>query len=357
MKVVIIGLPQSGKKTLFELLTRRALSPGELSFHKPIVGIAEIRDPRFDRLAALYRPEKTARARIYIELLPKLEREALSRGEVFKDIADADAICHVVREFRDETVYHVDGSVDPFRDIDAVNAELLLHDLVFAENRIERIDHALKKKADDATLREKALFGRIKAHLEHELPLRTLPLTPEERKMIAGYPFITGMQLLLALNVSEEALRDRGLLERVAARYRPHGIHAMTVSAKVESEIARLESEGEKAAFLEALGIAEPAVDALSRLCLTALELVSFFTVGADEVRQWLVQAGSPAPVAAGVVHSDMERGFIRAEVMKYDDLAGLGSEDRVKEAGKAYLKGKDYIVEDGDILDIRFSV
>lgn len=357
MKVVVIGLPQSGKKTLFELLARRALSPGELSFHKPVVGIAEIRDPRFDRLAALYRPEKTARARIEIELLPKIEKEALSKGEVFKDIANADAVCHVVREFEDESVYHVDGSVDPLRDIDAVNAELLLHDLVFAETRLERIEHALKKKADDAGLREKALIGRIKAHLEHELPLRTLPLTPEEGKTISGYPFITGMQMILALNVSENALLDRSLRDRVAAHCRTQGLHVMTVSAKVESEIAGLGTEEEKTAFLEALGIAEPAVDALTRLCLSALDLISFFTVGSDEVRQWLVKAGSTAPVAAGVVHSDLQRGFIRAELMKYDDLAALGSEDKVKEAGKAYLKGKDYVVEDGDILNIRFSV
>lgn len=357
MKVAVIGLPQSGKKTLFELLARRSLSPAELSFHKPVVGIAEIRDPRFDRLAALYRPEKTARARIDVQLLPKIEREALSKGEVFKDIADADAICHVVREFEDESVYHVDGSPDPIRDIDAVNAELLLHDLVFAETRLERIEHALKKKADDAGLREKALIGRIKAHLESELPLRTLALAPEEKKTISGYPFITGTQMILALNVSEKALLDRGLRDRVAEHCRAQGLHVMTVSARVESEIAGLGTEEEKTAFLEALGIAEPAVDALTRLCLSALDLISFFTVGSDEVRQWLVRAGSSAPVAAGVVHSDLQRGFIRAELMKYDDLIALGSEDRVKEAGKAYLKGKDYIVEDGDILNIRFSV
>ncbi len=357
MKVVVIGLPQAGKKTLFELLARRALSPAELSFQKPVVGIAEIRDPRFDRLAALYRPEKTARARIEIELLPALNREDLAKGTAFKRIADADAICHVVRDFEDDTVYHVDGSPDACRDVGAVNAELILHDLVFAETRLERIDHALKKKADDSALREKALIEKIKAHLEGERPLRTLPLTPEERKTISGYPFITGMQMIVVLNVSEKAIRDRGPLDRIAAQCRPAGIHAMAVSAKVEAEIARLESEEERAAFLDALGIAEPAVDALTRLLLSALDLVSFFTVGPDEVRQWLVRSGSAAPVAAGVVHSDMERGFIRAEVIRYDDLAALGSENAVKEAGKAYLKGKEYIVQDGDILAIRFSV
>ncbi|HOE26498.1 MAG: redox-regulated ATPase YchF [Candidatus Aureabacteria bacterium] len=357
MKVVVMGLPQTGKKTLFELLARRPLSAAELSFHKPVVGIVEIRDPRFDRLVSLYRPEKIARARIEIELLPALNREDLAKGTVFKRIAEADAICHVVRGFEDDTVYHVDGAPDARRDIAAVNAELILHDLVFADTRLGRIEHALKKKADDAALREKVLLEKIKAHLEGERPLRTLPLSPEERRMISGYPFITGMQMIVALNVSEKAILDRGPLDQIAAQCRAAGIHAMAVSAKVEAEIARLESEEERAAFLDASGIAEPAVDALTRLLLSALDLVSFFTVGPDEVRQWLVRRGSAAPAAAGVVHSDMERGFIRAEVIRYDDLAALGSENAVKEAGKEYLKGKEYVVQDGDILAIRFSV
>jgi GTP-binding protein YchF len=357
MKVVLIGLPRSGKKTLFELLTRRALSPSELSFRKPVAGIVEIRDPRFDRLAAIYRPKKLSRARIDIELLPEIGRRALREGAVFKDIAGADAVCHVVRAFEDEAVYRADGPVDPLGDIDAVNTELLLHDLLFAEKRLDRIEHSLKKRPDDAGLRERALVAKIKRHLEGDRPLRTLPLTAEEERAVSGYPFITRMRMIVALNVSESALGDRALLDRVEECHRPLGIRAMAVCAEAESEIARLESEGEKAAFLDALGIAEPAVDALARLCLSALGLVSFFTAESRELRQWLLRSGSTAPAAAGVIHSDMERGFIRAEVMKYADLDALGGEAEVRGAGKALLKGREYVVEDGDILAIRFSV
>jgi len=357
MKIGIIGLPQTGKKTLFELLTRHRPSEKELAGNKPIKSLAEIKDPRFDALVSLYNPEKSARARIDIEVLPKLEKEALAKGDVFKDIADADAICHVVRAFKNDAVYHVSGSVEPSRDIDMVNSELILNDLMFAEKRLERIAQNLKRANDTASAKEKDILLRIKSHLDKELPLRLLNFDKEERKIIASYPFITLKEMILVINVSEDDIKNTEFIERVKNAYQPLKADVMAVSAKLESEIAHLESEGEKQEYLKALGITEPAIDTLTRLYMKALDLISFFTVGPDEVRQWLTRAGSPVPVAAGIIHTDLERGFIRAEVMKYADLAALGDEPKVKEAGKYYLKGKDYIVEDGDILSIRFNV
>lgn len=357
MKIGIIGLPQTGKKTLFELLTNHKISEKDLASGKNIKSIAEIKDPRFDTLVALYKPKKQVRARIEIELLPKIEKDAITKGDIFKDIAGTDAICHVVRAFRDDSVYHVNGTVEPARDIDSVNSELILHDLIFVEKRLEKLELDLKKVKDEAKAKEKELLTRIKAHIDKELPLRLLELKPEERRAIAGYPFVTLKEMILAVNVSEDDLKNKALLDGLKERYAPLKIEVMLVSAKVESEIASLETEKERQEFLTALGIEEPAINILSRLCIQALNLISFFTVGEDEVRQWPVKRGSSAPEAAGAVHSDLQKGFIRAEVTKFTDLAGLGSEEKVKEAGKLYLKGKDYIVEDGDIISVRFNV
>lgn len=357
MKIGIIGLPQTGKKTLFELLTGHKPSDKELVSNKPIKSMASIKDPRFDALVSLYNPKKAVRARIDAELLPKLEKEALEKGDVFADILDADAICHVVRAFKNDAVYHVSGSVDPKRDIDMVNSELILNDLMFAEKRLERIEQNLKKMQDAAMAKERDVLVKIKAHLDKELPLRLLPFTKDERKVISSYPFITLKEMILAINVSEDDVKKSDFIERIKKEYEGIKINVMAVSAKLESEIAGLESDKEKEEYLKALGIQEPAIDVLTRLCIKALDLMSFFTVGPDEVRQWTIRAGSLAPEAAGAIHTDLERGFIRAEVMKYADLAALGDENKVKEAGKYYVKGKDYPVEDGDILSIRFSV
>ncbi len=365
MKIGIVGLPQTGKKTLFELLTDHKISEKDLSLRaaqdsasgKNIKSVAEIKDPRFDKLVAMYKPKKEVRARIDIELLPRVEKDAITKGGIFKDIADMDAVCHVVRAFKDDSVYHINGAVGAKRDIDSVNSELILHDLIFVEKRVEKIDSELKKIKDEAKAREKELLLRIKAHLDKELPLRLLELTPEEKKPIASYPFVTRKEMILAVNVSEDDLKNTVLLDGLNKAYEPLKIEVMLVSAKVESEIAGLETEKEKGEFLAALGIEEPAINKLTRLCIKALNLISFFTVGEDEVRQWLVRRNSTAPEAAGVIHSDLQKGFIRAEVIKYGDLSELGSEEKVKEAGKLLLKGKDYVVEDGDIINIRFNV
>ena len=348
MKIGMIGLPQVGKKALFELLTGHRPSENEVASGKPIHGVAEIRDSRFEYLVGLYKPKKNVMARIEIELLPKIEKDSISQGGIFEDIAEVDALCHVVRAFHEDSVYHASGSVDPKRDIDAINSELILHDLIFIEKRFERLDKKVKQTKEEASMKEREILAKLKAHLEKEQPLRTLGLTADEKKLLASYPLLTRKDIIIVLNVGEAQLKDKPPVE---------GPNVMQVSAKVEAEIAALDSEEEKKAFLVDLGITEPAINILTGLLLKTLNLISFFTVGQDEVRQWTVKAGSSAPEAAGAIHTDLQKGFIRAEVIKLNDIKELGSEDAVKSHGKFYLKGKDYIVEDGDILTIRFNV
>ena len=357
MKIGIIGLPQTGKKTLFEILTNRKPTENEIASKKPIKGVVEVKDPRFDMLAKTYKPKKEVRVRIEIEMLPKLEKDTIAEGDVFTDINELDAICHLVRAFKDESIYHVEGSVDPKRDIDSVNSELILHDLVFIEKRMENIEKKAKRLKEELFEKEKALLVKLKAHLEKELPLRLIDLNAEEIKIISSYPFLTRKTVIVVLNISEEDLNNTALIEQLKRDYQVEAIDIMQISAKVESEIIKLESEEDREQFLKELGIKEPAVDVLSRLCIKALNLISFFTVGADEVKQWTTRSGSTAPEAAGVIHTDFQKGFIRAEVIKYSDFAIHASEAKVKEAGNLYVKGKDYIVEDGDMLDIRFNV
>lgn len=356
MKIGIIGLPQTGKKTLFQILTGSELRE-QSGPPKPVPGTTDILDPRFDKLVEMYLPKKNARARIDLVLVPKIEQENIAKGSIFNDINDVDAICHVVRAFEDEGIYHAEGSVDPLRDVEMVNSELLIHDQIFVEKRIERIETALKKIKDESQAKELELMKKILAHLEEEKPLRLMEFNEDEDMIIRSYPFITRKELILAFNIDEDKLDDDSLLAQIKSTCEKEKIEAMSVSAQVESEIALLDSEEEKTEFLADLGIEEPALGAMTRLCLKALGLISFFTVGKDEVRQWLVRLDSPAPVAAGAIHSDLQKGFIRAEVMKYDELIDFGSEAELKKQGKMYVQGKDYTVVDGDILNIRFQV
>lgn len=356
MKIGIVGLPQTGKKTLFQVLTgsevHEAGGPA-----KPIPGTAEIADHRFDRLVALYQPKKESRARLDLVLLPKMEQEAIVKGDIFRDISDVDALCHVVRAFADESIYHAAGSVDPLRDMEMVNSEFMLHDQIFLEKRLERLETALKKIKDERQVKELELLKRMQATLEEERPLRLMTLTEEEEMLIRSYPLITRKEMIVVFNVGEDQLGETDLLDQVQELCTTSKMEAMTVSAKVEAEIALLDSAEERQEFLQDLGIKEAALEVLAGLCLKALGRISFFTVGKDEVHQWLVRVNSPAPVAAGVIHSDLQKGFIRAEVIKYTELIELGSEAELKKAGKLYVQGKEYIVADGDILNIRFNI
>jgi GTP-binding protein YchF len=356
MKIGIIGLPQTGKKTLFQILTGNDVQD-QARFSGPVPGAADIMDSRFDRLVDMYEPKKQVRARIDLVLLPKMEAETIAKGDIFRDIADMDAVCHVVRAFDDDSVYHAQGSVDALRDFEMVNSELVMHDQIFVEKRIERLEAMIKKIKDEDQKKELALMHRLKEFLEQEKPLRLAALTEDEEKMIRSYPFITRKKLVAAVNVGEDDIDNENILREFAPLCEKDDIKVMLVSAKLESEIAMLDTKEEKQEFLEDLGIQHTALETLTGLCLESLDLISFFTVGKDEVRQWLLRKGSTAPKAAGVIHSDLERGFIRAEVFKYGELLEAGSEAELKKAGRICVEGKDYIVEDGDILNIRFAV
>jgi len=357
MIIGLIGLPQVGKKTLFELITGHPANEHDLAAGKTVLGSAEIADPRFDWLSKLYQPKKNVRARINVELIPNLIKGFGGNSQMLASLYNAEALCHVVRAFDNQSVYHVSGSVDPKRDIAEINNELILNDLMFVEKRLERIDKDMKRNKEERLVKEKELLLKFKDWLDQSKPLRLYPFTPEERKNITNYQMITLKEMIVVLNVSEDAVKDQTLVTALEKEYQPIRIHFMQVSAQVESEIAKLDSEQERKEFLESAGITEPAIDRLKRVCLKALNLIPFFTVGKDEVRQWLIKAQSPAPVAAGAIHTDLEKGFIRAETMKYDELFELGSEEKLHAAGKVYVKGKDYIVQDGDILNIRFNV
>ncbi len=356
MKIGIIGLPQTGKKTLFQVLTGSELRE-QSGAPKPLPGTADILDQRFDKLVSMYHPVKESRARLDLVLLPKIEQETIARGDIFREINDVDAICHVVRAFEDDAIYHEAGSVDPIRDAEMVNSELLLHDQIFVEKRIERLETSLKKIRDDKNQLELELLQRMLTHLESETPLRLMEFNDDENLQLRSYPLITRKEMIIAFNVAEDQLDDSTLADKIKPVCDKEKIEAMLVSAQVESEIAQLDSEEEKLEFMQDLGIEEPALEVLTRLCLRALGRISFFTVGPEEVHQWLVRVNSPAPVAAGAIHSDLQRGFIRAEVMKYDELIEYGSEAELKKAGKFHVQGKEYIVDDGDILNIRFKV
>ncbi len=359
MKLGIIGLPQTGKKSLFELLTGNKV-PAELySSAKPVSGQAEVRDERFRKLVEIYKTRSEVPAKIDIQLFPRLDSATLKDGKIFADIADMDALCHIIRAFRDESVYHVSGSVNPVRDIETVNSELILHDLVFIEKRFEKIKKdSLNKKKDDRTYEhEKKILTLFKEHLEKDLPLRTLDVSQEEEKSVSGYPFISRKKLLIVLNMDEKDITGTVLLDRIVKDYSSHGIDVMQVSAKVESEILMLDSEDEKREFMAEIGIHESALAILSRLAMKTLGLITFFTAGEKEVRQWLIRKSSSAPEAGGTIHSDIQRGFIRAEIIKLEELVEYGSEDNLKKAGKILLMGKDYIINDGDVIYFRFNV
>ncbi|MBN2079113.1 MAG: redox-regulated ATPase YchF [Spirochaetes bacterium] len=356
MKIGILGLPQSGRRTVYGLLTG-SKPPAEGEGKGPVVGVAPILDPRFDDLVARYRPKKETRARFTLELLPALEENAVREGAVFSDIAGTDALLLVVREFGDDRVYHPKGSVDAARDVDAVVSELLLHDLIFIEKRLERIAEGKRRGRDERTEKEEHLMIKMRERLEGDLPLRTMELGDEERKLVSGYPLITMKELVIALNAGEGDMKGSGSVGTIGRKYEGHGVTIARLSARLEAEIAALDSPAERAEFMRESGIEEPALSLLTRSCMAALGLQSFFTVGEDEVRQWLILRGATAPEAAAAIHSDIQRGFIRAEVTKYGDLVALGSEDAVKKAGKALVMGRDYVVEDGDIISFRFNV
>ena len=355
MKLGLIGFPQVGKRTLFRLLTGKESDPengkGEVQ------GLARVRDERFERLVEIYHPRREVPAQIEFLLLPDLEKQMERNTRIWRALEQVDVICHLVRAFSEETVFHVAGSIDPRRDIQCLHEELQLNDLLWIEKRMERSEKEHGRNGDARrACQEKELLTRMKEHLEAGRFLSSFPFSDEEQKLTSGYPFLTRKPVILVLNIGEKQLNDSALIDQLASEFPEDNFQWIAVSAKIEEELSCLEGE-EQRAFLEELNIAQSALDKLTVVCYRALGLISFFTVGSDEVRAWNLRKNSLAPQAARVIHSDLERGFIRAEVMKYGDLINLGNEQKVREAGKLLQKGRDYTVEDGNIISFLFNV
>lgn len=354
MRLGIIGLPQVGKKTVFQILTG---IPAEKAPTKDGIAhaVAIVRDPRVDRLSEMYKPKKTRYAEFDMVLPPDIEPEQTRSANWLEAIRKAEGLLHVIRAFSSPAVFHISGSVDPRRDIELVEMELLLADLDLIEKRLQRMakEH---QKSNVAQEREKHILERAKVHLESEKPLRTMGLSPDDLRAVRSLNFLTLKPLVAGLNIDENYASAREKYQDLAAQMEANGAAVVFLSAALEKEISELPRE-EQAPFLEEMAIDEPAAHRLSRAAFRSLGLLSFFTVGEDEVRAWPVETGALAPEAAGRIHTDLERGFIRAEVITYDDLIKAGSEKAAHDANLYRLKGKDYVVQDGDVLHIRFNV
>jgi len=355
MKLALVGFPQVGKRTLFRLLTGK--EPGSEGKKGTILGLAKVRDSRFDLLVEIYAPRQKTPAHMEFLLLPDLDQQSSRNDQILRGLEQVDVICHLVRTFQDDTVFHIHGTVDPRRDIVFLNQELQLNDLLFLEKRLERLEKEQNHKKDvQQTAMERDLLVRMKGHLENGLFLRNLLFTEAEEKIISGYPLLTRKAVIIILNSGEEVSATHELIHRLEEDFSGQDFQWIAVSAKIEQELCQLDAP-DRQTFLEELQLDQPALDRLTMVCYRTLGLISFFTVGPDEVRAWTNRQGSLAPQAAGVIHSDFERGFIRAEVMKYQDLIRLGSEQKVREMGRYMQKGRDYVVEDGDIVNFLFNV
>jgi len=355
MKLGLVGFPQVGKRTLFRLLTGKEPNPEGKKGNA--LGLAKVRDARFDRLVEIYNPRQETPAQIEFLLLPDLDPQASRSDQVLQGLEHVDVICHLVRAFQDDSVFHIHGMVDPRRDILLFNEDLQLNDLLFIEKRLERLEKERNRKKDvQKTAMEIDLLTRMKVHLEAGRFLRSFSVAEVEEKVIAGYPLLTRKAVIIILNAGEEIPEAHDQIGQLKESFREQDFQWIAVSAKIEQELCHLDP-ADRQTFLEELQLDQPALDRLTMLCYETLGLISFFTVGPDEVRAWTDRQGSLAPQAAGVIHSDFERGFIRAEVMKYRDLIKLGSEQKVKEVGRYMQKGRDYVVEDGDIINFRFNV
>lgn len=358
MRLGIIGIPNSGKTTLFNALTggsfeTSAVSSGQFEVNTSVV---DVPDPRLDKLSEMYQPKRTIYATVTYTDIGGLDKgigEGGLQGQLRNELAAVDGFVHVVRAFQSDVVPHPYGSLDPQRDVETLEGEFLLMDLLGVENRLERIANELRirgKKADPRLHDEQPLLERLKAQLEQNQPLRDLSLSEDELKLIRGYGFLTLKPLLIVLNMGDEPI------DVAAALDYQHGQTAIVgIQAALEAELAQLD-EDDAALFMEEYGITEFSADRVIRLSYQLLHVHAFFTAGDKEVRAWTIPVGASAWEAAGAIHSDIQAGFIRAEVIPYEDLIEAGSEKAVKAAGKMRLESKDYVVQDADVLVFRHS-
>jgi len=360
MKTGIIGLPQVGKTSLFKILTKAKLEDhGYSNPREAHIGVARVPDERLDKLSALYSPKKTTYASVEFVDVAAIGQEALKETAFLTNLRNVDALIHVLRAFEDDSIPHV-GPIDPLRDIKNVEFDLMVSDLTQIEKRMERVEKDLKKMRSSELEHEHALLLRSKEALEKEQPLRELEMTPEEKKLIKGFMFLSQKPILYVLNIGESgALGDD--LETAVSRFnldamahRPNA-GATAICGKVEAELAEMD-DAEAADFLASYELHESGLVRLIRKSYELLGLISFFTAGEDECRAWTVPVGSKAPQAAGAIHSDLEHHFIRAETIRWDSLLAAGSEAAARAKGTLRLEGKEYIVQDGDVLHIRHS-
>lgn len=366
MQVGIVGLPLSGKTTVFKALTHgRGEKTGQAAGRlEPNVAVIKVPDKRIDALVQIFKPKKIVPADIqFIDVVGLQKGSVRAPGlesQILSHIAKVEALLHVVRAFEDERVPHPDGSVDPIRDVEALDLELAFWDLGIIEKRLERIAASMTKvKATEraAYETEAALLTRLKEGLEGGHPIRDLELTDEESKLLRGFQFITAKPVLILLNVGEDQLSQPGKLTAEVEDRLPHrNTKMMELSAKLEAELAELEDE-EAHEFMEAMGLTERGADRVIKACYDLLGLISFFTGSEDEVHAWTIRRGETAVEAAGAVHTDIARGFIRAEVVSYDDLVKAGSLPEARRQGKLRIEGRTYAIQDGDLAHYLFSI
>lgn len=359
----IIGLPNVGKSTLFNAITKQEILAANYPFATidPNVGTVIVPDKRMEVLEKMYNPDRTIPTTFEFTDIAGLVKGA-SKGEglgnkFLSHIRETNAIVEVVRCFEDDNIIHVDGNVDPIRDIEVINVELILADLDIIDNRINKIGKKATTTRNKDDLKEYNLLKKIKDNLEKDIPIRKIKLDEEEKKIISSFNLITAKPIIYVANVKEEEITTSNkYVEKIKEYAKNEESELVIISAKIESELSELEIE-EKEEYMKELGLTESGLSKLIKATYHLLGLETFFTVGSDEVKAWTFKKGSLAPTCAGIIHTDFEKGFIKAEVMSYDDLVKYGTELKVKEAGKLRLEGKEYIVKDGDICHFRFNV